>query len=77
MTGPAMKRDAQGRFLPGHPGLKRGARIKGPVYLRDALQADWRENGAESIDRLRHARLEQYLQVMMGILPRKWGGRGR
>ena len=70
-------RDANGRFLPGHPGLKKGSRIRGPVFLRDALQAEWREQGAESIARLRRERPELYLQVMIGTLPRKWGGKGR
>ena len=70
-------RDAGGRFLPGHPGLKKGSRVRGPVFLRDALQAEWRGHGAESIARLRRERPELYLQVMIGTLPRKWGGKGR
>jgi hypothetical protein len=85
VTGPAerpgpqapVKRDPRGRFLPGHPGLRRGSRDIGPVDFRDALQADWEEHGPRCIERLRLRNPERYLLIMIGIVPRRWGGKGR
>ncbi len=83
MSGPveqraAVKRDPRGRFLPGHGGLRpRGARDIGPLAFLDALQADWRAQGPACIERLRREDPVQYLLMMIAIIPRRWGGKGR
>ena len=72
-----VKRDPLGRFLPGHPGLKKGSRIIGPVSFRDVLQAEWQAHGRDCIARMRREEPERLLETMIAIVPRRWGGKGR
>jgi hypothetical protein len=83
MSGPvgqraAAGRDSRGRFPPGHGGRRpRGSRAIGPADFCHDLHADWREHGADCIERLWREDPERYLLIMMAIVLRRWGRTGR
>lgn len=67
-------RDDQGRFVTGNtggPGRPKGARNKlGEEFLQDLL-ANWAQHGADTIEKVRAEKPDQYLKVVASILPKE------
>ncbi len=73
-NGPTEHHDAKGRFLPGNnasQGRPKGSRNKlGEQFIQD-LYADWIENGAAAVAKVRDERPHDYLKVVASILPKE------
>ncbi len=58
------------QFKPGNPGRPKGARNKLGEAFIEAMHADFEENGANVIERVRIEKPDQYLKVIASILPK-------
>jgi hypothetical protein len=56
---------------PGEPGTGQGRRAKLADMFLDQLFADWRQHGAETIARVRKEKPDQYLKLLVAMLPRQ------
>ena len=63
-------RDESGRFAVGNPGRPKGARHKLGEQFLAALQADFEEHGASTIEQVRIDRPQDYIKVIASLLPR-------
>jgi DNA-directed RNA polymerase len=63
-------RDESGRFAVGNPGRPKGARHKLGEQFLAALQADFEEHGASTIELVRIDRPQDYIKVIASLLPR-------
>ena len=56
---------------PAEPGTGQGRRAKLADMFLDQLFADWRQHGAETIARVRKEKPDQYLKLLVAMLPRQ------
>lgn len=67
---PPVRRDANGRFVPGAPGRPFGTRNRLSKRVARAVLRDFEANQADLLPKLRRWFMPQYLQLVARLLPR-------
>ena len=57
--------------MPAEPGTRHGRRARLAEMFLDQLFADWRQHGAETIAQVRKEKPDQYLKLLVAMLPRQ------
>ncbi len=68
----AFERDEKGKLKPGSGGRPAGARNKLQAGFVEALQEDFMEHGAATIEIVRKERPAEFLKIIASVLPKEF-----